>query len=294
MGRFPKKLCETHSLGPATKEWLIGHQQVPGLGAAPISYAGFTEARQGYSFVRHNPAFSQILVSVEGEGEVLVDGAWAPCPTGLAYITAPRALNAYHIRPKRRWRLHWVIYPETTRLPTLEPGQPPKLLTVDPSGFRLAVEGLCHEGASWADPAILSFWTTIVDRMVHRMLSSPVGDPRLNRLWLQVRENIGGEWNLPRLARCAGMSDESLRRACLSDMQRSPMSHLTRMRMLIAADMCCHTSERISEIAARVGYGNAFAFSTAFKRLMGLSPRQFRAVGTVERHQPAATAQNQA
>jgi AraC-like DNA-binding protein len=277
MGDIPRNLRETHSLGPATREWVVSRQQAPGLGATHISYAGFTEARNGYEFVRHNPPFSVILISTAGEGEVLLDGAWARCSAGQAYLMAPRALNAYHIRPGRHWRLHWVIYPEAISLPTLGAGQKPRLVPVNTPGLRLAVEGLCYESAGKPDQALLGFWATIVDRMVWRILEAKEGDPRLDRLWLAVREDLGGAWTLRRMARCAGMSEENLRRLCLRHVRRSPMTHLTHARMLVAANLCCRTREKIADIAARVGYGDAFAFSTAFKRQMGMSPRRFRA-----------------
>jgi AraC-like DNA-binding protein len=46
--------------------------------------------------------------------------------------------------------------------------------------------------------------------------------------------------------------------------------------MQTAADLLCYSGEKISSIAIRLGYGDAFAFSTAFKRIMGKSPQQFR------------------
>ncbi len=276
MDRLPKNLCEIHSLGPATREWLVSHLQAPGLKTTPISFAGFTEARRGYEFVRHNPAFSVVLVSSGGEGEVLINGAWVRCPAGHAYVMAPRALNAYHIRPGRRWRLHWVIYPESARLPTLGPGQPPRLVPVSAPGLRLAVEGMCYENTGTADQAVVGYWATIAHRMVLRILEPEGGDPRLDRLWLAVGGDIGGAWDLRRLARFAGMSQESLRRLCLHHVGRPPLSHLTRLRMLYAADLLTCSQEKIGSIAARVGYGDGFAFSTAFKREMGMPPKRFR------------------
>ena len=79
------------------------------------------------------------------------------------------------------------------------------------------------------------------------------------------------------------MSEENLRRISLRHVRRSPMAHLTHMRMLVAADLCCHTPEKVADVAARVGYGNAFAFSTAFKRQMGVSPKAFRAIAGSKR-----------
>ena len=91
-------------------------------------------------------------------------------------------------------------------LPTLEPGRKPRLVPVDGTGFRLAVEGLCHENAGKADQGVMGLWASLVDRMVWRILESEMGEPRLDQLWLAVREDVGGTWNLRRMARCIGMS----------------------------------------------------------------------------------------
>jgi hypothetical protein len=197
MDRIPKNIRETHSLGPRTREWMVSSRQVPGFGATHTRIAGYTEARAGYEFVRFSPGFSVILVSALGEGQALVDGAWHRFPPGYAYITAPRALNAFHAAPGGRWRLHWVLYEESASLPTLEPGHKPRLIRVDGTGFRLAVEGLCYENAGKADQGVMGFWAALVDRMVWRILESEMGEPRLDQLWLAIREDIGGAWPAP-------------------------------------------------------------------------------------------------
>ncbi len=282
MGENLKDIREIHSLGPRTREWMASSRQVPGFGATHTVIAGFSEARDGYEFVRLSPAFSVILVSERGEGRALIDGSWSRFPAGHAYIMAPHALNAFHIVPGRRWRLHWVIYEESARLPAMEPGRKPRLVPVDGTGFRLAVEGLCHENAGKAEPAVMKFWAALVDHMVWRILESDMGEPRLDQLWLAVREDVAGAWDLKRMARRIGMSEENLRRLCHRHVHRSPMAHLTHLRMLAAADLLCHSQEKIASIAARVGYQDGFSFSTAFKREMGICPNRFRAVNRPE------------
>jgi AraC-like DNA-binding protein len=54
----------------------------------------------------------------------------------------------------------------------------------------------------------------------------------------------------------------------------SPMEYLTRWRMLLAGDKLANSSDSISVIALSLGYESESAFSTAFKRAMGCSPRQ--------------------
>jgi AraC-like DNA-binding protein len=276
MDSVPKNLCEIHSLGPATHEWLVGTRQVPAFHLTHTRVAGYSDARHGYEFVRHSPVFSQVLACTGGEGEVLVDGGWQRCPAGFAYVTAPRALCAYRVRPRGRWQVCWVLYEEIMRLPALEAGQAPRLVRVDATGLHLAIEGLCYEAGDEADPATLEFWATLVHRQAMRMLQPGGGEPRLSQLWSAAHRDLGGVWDLKRMAKCAGMSQESLRRLCLRQVGRPPLSHLTRLRMNTAADMLCHTQEKVASVAARVGYADAFAFSTAFKREMGMSPSRYR------------------
>ena len=192
MGVIVENMREIHQLGAATREWLVSGKRVPGFGATHTRIAGYTEARADYAFVRHDPAFSMILVTESGHGRVVLDGEWVECSTGQAYVTAPRVPHAYHIKPGSRWRLHWVIYEETANLPTLAAGTPPRLVACEAGGLRHAVEGLCGENAGRAEPGALGLWAALIDRMVLRVLESEKSEPRLERLWAQVREDLGG------------------------------------------------------------------------------------------------------
>jgi AraC-like DNA-binding protein len=54
----------------------------------------------------------------------------------------------------------------------------------------------------------------------------------------------------------------------------TPIDYLTRWRMLFAGDRLANSTDPISVISLSLGYESESAFSTAFKRLMGCSPRQ--------------------
>jgi AraC-like DNA-binding protein len=55
----------------------------------------------------------------------------------------------------------------------------------------------------------------------------------------------------------------------------SPMEYVTRWRMLLAGDRLMNSSDPVSAVARSLGYESESAFSTAFKRVMGCSPRQY-------------------
>ena len=70
------------------------------------------------------------------------------------------------------------------------------------------------------------------------------------------------------------MSRSSFALAFHERVGETPMSYLTRWRMLLAADRLAK-GELVSTIAPDLGYASESAFSTAFKRVMRSSPRAF-------------------
>ena len=54
-----------------------------------------------------------------------------------------------------------------------------------------------------------------------------------------------------------------------------PMQYLLEWRMALAKDLLRRERPPLAEVAERVGYESASAFSTAFTRLTGCSPSEF-------------------
>jgi AraC-like DNA-binding protein len=82
-------------------------------------------------------------------------------------------------------------------------------------------------------------------------------------------------WTLQELAERAGMSRSTFAQKFKETVGASPMEYLTRWRMLLAGDKLMNSNEPVSVIALSLGYESESAFSTAFKRVMGCSPRQY-------------------
>jgi len=82
-------------------------------------------------------------------------------------------------------------------------------------------------------------------------------------------------WTLQTLAEHAGMSRSTFALKFKTMVGTAPMDYLARWRMLLAGDRLTHSNEPVSAIALSLGYESESAFSTAFKRLMGCSPRQY-------------------
>jgi AraC-like DNA-binding protein len=55
-----------------------------------------------------------------------------------------------------------------------------------------------------------------------------------------------------------------------------PMTYLTQWRLTLASDLLADPSITLDQAAREVGYGTAYALSAAFKRELGVSPREYR------------------
>ena len=83
------------------------------------------------------------------------------------------------------------------------------------------------------------------------------------------------DWTVEELGRRIGLSRSTFALRFKEAVGVSPMEYLTRWRMLVAGDRMANTSDSISEIAQSLGYESASAFTKAFKKIMGCSPRQY-------------------
>lgn len=89
-----------------------------------------------------------------------------------------------------------------------------------------------------------------------------------------MHEKPSYRWTLQALAQRAGMSRTAFTLKFKATVGSSVMDYLARWRMLLAADRLENSSDPISVMALSLGYESESAFSTAFKRVMGCSPRQ--------------------
>ncbi|MFC4732255.1 AraC family transcriptional regulator [Salipiger abyssi] len=100
-------------------------------------------------------------------------------------------------------------------------------------------------------------------------------DPQIYAAVAALHEDPARNWSVTELAGKAGMSRTSFATRFKSRMGISPIGYLTRWRILIASHRLCHTDLSLGQIAHEMGYGSESAFSVAFKRETGKSPRQF-------------------
>jgi AraC-like DNA-binding protein len=102
-----------------------------------------------------------------------------------------------------------------------------------------------------------------------------LADKQMNAAITCMHDDPGHPWTLQKLAERVGMSRSIFALKFKQTVGATPMEYLTRWRMLLAGDRLKNSGESISVIALSLGYESESAFSKAFRRVMGCSPRQY-------------------
>jgi AraC-like DNA-binding protein len=91
-----------------------------------------------------------------------------------------------------------------------------------------------------------------------------------------IRVNCQRKWTVAALARLAHMSEPHFFRRFAEATGSSPISWLRRERVNQTKHQLTETTNPIQAIAEHVGYTDAHYFSRDFKKLVGVSPQQYR------------------
>ena len=101
-------------------------------------------------------------------------------------------------------------------------------------------------------------------------------DPMRRAMDLLQGNYMHGNISLQLLADHAGVSIPELMYLFRKYSGKTPMKHITELRMVLAKNLLESSSLSIKEIAERSGYNNPLYFSSAFRKYTGIGPRDFR------------------
>ncbi|MCD5310625.1 AraC family transcriptional regulator [Kineosporia babensis] len=91
-----------------------------------------------------------------------------------------------------------------------------------------------------------------------------------------LHADVSHRWTLQELATLARMSRSAFAAAFKKRLGTAPLDYLIQWRMSLARDALRRNTHSISELAVATGYESESAFSTAFRRVVGASPKQYR------------------
>ena len=157
------------------------------------------------------------------------------------------------------------------------------------ASLRWIVNELVEEHSSTRPGAIIAaaqlaqlFFVKILrEHLASAELTTPgllraMGDERLARAMRLMHDTPARDFRLDELAQCAGMSRTRFALHFKALAGVSPLTYLTQWRMRLAQRALRDSNVPIANLAASLGYASDSAFSSAFKRVTGVAPRDYR------------------
>ncbi len=109
----------------------------------------------------------------------------------------------------------------------------------------------------------------------HQGLLCGLAEPKIAKALSAMHREVAQDWTVATLAKLCGVSRSAFATRFRKVVGVGPIQYLLDWRMALAKDELRGGRRSISEIGFSVGFQSASAFSTAFSRSVGCSPRQF-------------------
>lgn len=249
---------------------------------AGVRACGLGENRGNYRWGRANPHMHHLLFTRSGAGVVRDNDKRQIVRKGDLAILPARHPYLYYIA-KEPWD-HFYFHLTPKIWPMLDGDR----ITVRKSLFRQELEQLlvlyyneAARGGADSGETLEPIGEAIL-QYLRREVKSHVSpgesemQARYKKLIRRINSDPGHGWTLKEMAAGFCLSPGRFVKVTKKMLKQTPMELVTRARMQKAAVLLGRTKEKLSNVAAKVGYGNYYAFSTAFKRFYGDSPREFQ------------------
>ena len=103
-----------------------------------------------------------------------------------------------------------------------------------------------------------------------------IQDQRMSRVLKAIHTSPEKDWQLSSLAQLAGMSRTGFSNQFKTLIGNTPLSYITRWRILQAKELLKESNKPIGEIAGDVGYQSEAAFNRVFKKRVSQTPLKYR------------------
>ena len=221
-------------------------------------------------------------INLGASGEVLVDGKWTRWPGNSAYVNPTDSDWGWRLSDSTEQMEHFYIR-YLTKNESCFPVSKRGSYIVEFDDFHddfheiiSMYEYLYKETNNLERPLVIRCFVELVAFHGREIILGTKSQSQLSRLWAQVLAEPEKPWTIHALSEAIDVSPETLRLHCKREVSRSPMRQVTFLRMRKAAGMLETTDLTLQQIAQCVGYESSFNFSTAFKRVFGVSPAEYR------------------
>lgn len=284
MGETLNNIRETNIIGSGCIERFLP-LEAPGaeiLREKHVALAGLSKLAKPYEIGRIDSSFHAVLICTSGSGLLYHDGGIGDVRASSLVILP--AGTSYHYRINgRSWGLLWFHIKKRRIWDHLSRRGITQINSIEMTPILSAANGLLAE----AKPGVrlkrgVELYAGLIDYRLQELIGSADTskdrevEARLLHVWRAVENDFARKWTVAELAKLAHYSAGHFHRLVVQRTGKTPMRVVTEMKLHHASNLLRRSGETVATIAYRVGFENQFAFSSAFKRQFGVSPREWR------------------
>ncbi|OGF48829.1 MAG: hypothetical protein A2231_00020 [Candidatus Firestonebacteria bacterium RIFOXYA2_FULL_40_8] len=246
--------------------------------SADIALAGLSTVGTGYRVKRSGHKISVLLFTTKGKGTAktnegileLTPGTLLINPAGvpIEYFpeTASWSFFWFHINPSLKWKM---LFDQKENL-------------LKKAFYTINLEYLMRSFITESisrerNSSLMSeLYARLVLLYLEREINSNMDNTKLSKVWNFVNNELSKKWTIKDLANIAAMSPDYFAHISSGIYDLPPMKMVTKLRMEKAKELLFTEEYKLRTIAEMVGYEDQFAFSTAFKRHEGISPKMYK------------------
>ena len=240
-------------------------------------------AEQMQPIVFHNNAAMDDWLLIYFHDEAIAGGRKCvlDVPAGTLMLWAPGAMRIYG-RAHKRWTHSWIQVTGTRMVPILESAgiKPETPIPVgEPNTVEHGILELHNEMTGFQHPSarILGnlFENWLLGLVRGHQDAETAYEQRLRTLKYHLDTQTANAISLHEMARQTGISTSHLSAVFKTAYGESPVAYHIARRMDAARYLLTSRSLPVADVAVQVGYPDLPSFSRMFKRMVGMSPRNY-------------------
>jgi AraC-like DNA-binding protein len=227
---------------------------------------------------------------VDGEGWIKIQDKVITLKIGEAFFIPAGMTHSYGASKNKPWSIYWMHIAGNKKNDLIslfnqksDHGAIKVVYSEERMGlFHQIIEifskGFSLSNLQLANLILLHYLGTFLSADSFNGLSaeSPGKDDMINEAILFMQRNLNRQVIIEDMARHVGKSASFFFKKFKKDTGYSPIAYFNFLKIQLACQLIHANTLTISEIGSKIGVDDPYYFSRLFKKLMGVSPRQYR------------------
>ncbi|MBN2024157.1 MAG: helix-turn-helix domain-containing protein [Pirellulales bacterium] len=254
-----------------------------------VTRIGYCTHAAGHFIPRPEGSLDHVLTyCVAGQGWCEIGGRRWLIPEDTVLLVPAGAPHCYGAAADDPWSMYWIHFTgraagdyarllgATAENPLFRLVRSQEILSVFEMTYRLMHNVHAHMQLVAASGALAHFlgMANIARHSVNNR--SHTAEVNVRKTVLFMREHLGGRYSLRQFAQMAHMSAHHYCSLFKTRHGFSPIEYFNRLKIQHARELLTGSGMQIRQIARDLGFDDPYYFSRLFRRIVGVSPAQYR------------------